>query len=64
MQRNLFQSADDYRGIASGGSTSEGAPETIVFIPALAEIPDEEANNNDKDSSGDDAHQQNYYVNF
>lgn len=64
MQRNLFQSADDHRGIASCGPTSEGAPETIIFIPALAEIPDEEADYNDKDSSGDDAHQQHRYVNL
>ncbi len=38
--------------------------EAMVFIPPLAEVPDQQANYNNKDSSGDDAHQQCCYINF
>lgn len=64
MQRDLLQSPDDHGGIASVGSTSDGTAEAMVFIPPLAEVPDQQANYNNKDSSGDDAHQQCCYINF
>lgn len=38
--------------------------EAMVFMPSLAEVPDKEANYNNKDSSGDDAHQQRCHINF
>lgn len=63
MQRNLLQSPDYHGGIASVGSTPKGASEAMVFIPPLAEVPDNQANYNNKDSSGDNAHQQRRYIN-